>query len=345
MATDGLGSDGKRERKPPHERIIGVHVLTEFLYCLRAGLAQFEEDRVDERDGQIPRLDYLPEYEIQKIIAKRARLLWRVYALLCLLAGFSVVTGLLGWLVHPVFLLSWLAGTVLLSLLLVRYSIWTVRLTLRLNAFYRAQRGAPPADLQSDTVVNWWSVLKDGFDCLPGRTTTDRLLGIRGRSYYVLRRGSLAIPVFMYNGKAKKVRYQDRARIAAYCHLLGVNELADSPYGLMLWAGSDTAVAIPNNAAAQRILREALDRARQSIRLSVETGSDPPPPENESRCNDCPIGKPRRYDPRRPPHLRHGEPLRPQLCGNGREKTYHCLCGDRFEWTPPHQIARERGWT
>jgi hypothetical protein len=344
MATNGLGFEGNQETEAPHERTIGVHVLTEFIYCPRAGLAQFEENRVDEPDGQTPRLDYLPEYEIQKIIEMRARLLRRISALLCVLVGFGVVTGLLGWLVHTFFFLCWLVGSGLLSFLVVWFSYQTVILTARLNAYRRAQRGAPPADLQTDMTVNWWSMLKEGFDCLPGRTTEDEQLRIQGRSYYVLRRGSLAIPVFFYGGNADRVRSQDRVRIAAYCHLLTVNELADSPYGLMLWAGSDEAVAIPNDEASQQMLREALEQARKVIRLSVDVSKDPPPPDNRSRCSDCPIGRPRRYDPRMPRHVRYGTTLRVQFCGNGREKTHHSLCGDRFEWTPPHQIAQERGW-
>ena len=342
MATAGSDSDSNRKTIAPHRRIIGVHVLTEFVYCPRAGLAQFEEDRIDQRDGQTPRLDYLPEYELQKIITKRLRVIWKIYALLCMLVVFAILAGLLGWLIHKVFYLSWLVGTVFLSYLLIQYSYRAILLTMRLNDYYRAERGAPPADLQRDMVVNWWSILKDGFDCLSGRTTADHRLGIRGRSYYVLRRGSLAIPVFMYSGKAERVRRQDRVRIAAYCHLLAVNEGADCPYGILLRPGSDEVVAIPNNWTAQRMLREALDQFREVIRLSVEAGEDPP--ENDRGCRDCPIGRPRRYDPRKPKHLKYGQPLRRNLCGSDWVRTYHSHCGDRFEWIPPHQIARERGW-
>ena len=50
---------------------IGVHVLTEFIFCPRAGLIAFEQQRIDpgeEIDGA-PRLDYLPDFEIELIEA------------------------------------------------------------------------------------------------------------------------------------------------------------------------------------------------------------------------------------------------------------------------------------
>ena len=48
---------------------IGVHVLTEFVFCPRAGVVAFEQERDDS--GQDidtpPRLDFLPDFSVRLI--------------------------------------------------------------------------------------------------------------------------------------------------------------------------------------------------------------------------------------------------------------------------------------
>ena len=344
MSEDDGNSIEVERRRPPHERLIRVHLLTEFIYCPRAGLAQFEDGRIDERDGRTPRADYLPEYNASEIKTLLASLTRQIWAVLGLLVGFALLTTILGWLVYWPFRASGVLGCLILLVVLWKLVKQAVILTLRWNEYCRAKPGAPPADLQEDLVTEWWSILKNNFDRSPGRDMVDTGLGIRGKPYFVLRRGNLRIPVFLYGGDAEKVRWQDRARIAAYCHLLTTCEHGDCPYGIILRSGTYVAVAVPNNERAKKALREGLSKAREIIRLSAEETSDPRKPEDTSRCERCPVGKPHRYDPRTPPYLRYGEPLRARLCEDREHRTYHSLCADRFEWTPPHEIAKRRGW-
>ena len=81
--SDGSHSDGDMAAQDTTPWI-GVHVLTEFIFCPRAGVIAFEQKRIDsgeEIDGA-PRLDYLPDFEIELIEAALQKTWSGIWALL-----------------------------------------------------------------------------------------------------------------------------------------------------------------------------------------------------------------------------------------------------------------------
>ena len=332
----------KRPTGSAENEILGVHILTQFIYCPLAGLAQYEDKRTDRHDGQAPRKDYLPEYDREEIRRVYNEYVQQIKVVSLMYLAF-VITSLIGW-----WLFSWWYAVVLAAGSFVVVCVgWdkvraAVILHQRRNEYLRAQPADLSIPLREDTNLNWWGLLKSGFDLFEGEKLTDHKLKITGRPFRVLRKGGLTIPVFYYTGDAAEVRYRDRARIAAYCRLLTENEGCESPYGIILRTGSYTATAVPNDDRAQGILRKELPRARRVIQDSLEE-RDPDKPGDSQNCRTCPLGKPLLYDPRRESHFQYDVPIRPKP-RSYKGRSFHSQCGDRFGWTPPHQRAIRFGW-
>ena len=338
-------SDAEYQKRPTgsaENEILGVHILTQFIYCPLAGLTQYEDKRTDRHDGQAPRKDYLPEYDLEEIDRKYYVRIQQIKVVGLMYLAFSVGSligwGIFGWL----YAVCFVAGSLMVVLAVWKKVHEAVILLQRRNEYLRAQPADLSIPLREDTNVNWWGLLKSGFDLFEGEKMTDHKLKITGKPFRVLRKGGLTIPVFYYTGEATEVRYRDRARIAAYCRLLTENEGCESPYGIILRTGSYTATAVPNDDRAQGILRKELPRARRVIQKSLEE-TDPDKPRDPQNCRTCPLGKPILYDPRRETHYRYDVPIRPKP-RSYKGRSFHSQCGDRFEWTPPHQRAIRFGW-
>ena len=75
--TDDQGSADSAPQPP-----LGVHVLSEYIYCQRAGLHAYEQDDEDQgREDPILRLDYLHCYElweIEKQLAAHLSAIWQL---------------------------------------------------------------------------------------------------------------------------------------------------------------------------------------------------------------------------------------------------------------------------
>ena len=97
--SGGMGSGIERQLAADNGTPwVGVHVLTEFMFCPRAGVIAFEEQRDDPGEDldRAPRLDYLPDFEVRLIEA----------ALQKTCAGFW---NLLTWTL-PAVLVVWVVG-------------------------------------------------------------------------------------------------------------------------------------------------------------------------------------------------------------------------------------------
>ncbi len=321
---------------------LGVHILTQFIYCPLAGVAQYEDRLADRYDGQIPRKDYLPEYDLQEIEQKLKEYVQQIKIVLWMALAFTVLSLVLSCVATAWYLLILLLGWCFIFKVGRDKVRKALTLHRRRNEYLRTHRQSLPNPLLEDTVVQWWGLIKSGFDLTPGVDLFDQELKLSGTPFRILRKGGLAIPVFYYRGSATKVRYRDRARIAAYCRMLVKNEGCVSPYGILLRTGSYTADAIPNDERAQGILRKELPKARQVLAESLEN-PDLVKPDNFTNCKSCRTGEPHSYDPRKEPHFRYDEPLRRKL-HSCRGQSYHSHCGDRFDWTPPHEKAVRLGW-
>jgi hypothetical protein len=125
-------------------------------------------------------------------------------------------------------------------------------------------------------------------------------------------------------------------RAAAYCELIKTCELADAPFGLLMFAGSYECLIIPNTNAARFQFEKALEDVREFLQELDPEKFVPEPTDN--RCSGCHWGEPRPYVPGRTDTVLKGEPVRPLLT-RVRNRDFHSPCGDRFGGAPPHKDA------
>ena len=131
------------------------------------------------------------------------------------------------------------------------------------------------------------------------------------------------------------MRRQHYIRIAGYCQLIEHCERAQSPYGLVLEQGSYVARVVKNTQTNQRLLREALYKAREVIHLAVTHGKEPSAPKSLGRCQECPIGFPRTHRAGKTELVIDGEEQQIRRLRGRDGRIYHSKCGDRFWWVPP----------
>jgi hypothetical protein len=327
-----------------HQFWIKVRTLGEFVFCPRAGiLAAEKEGGEDEPDDDPIRLDFLPEYSltvIEEQLALHLRALgsWggRVAGVLIAIA----VAWFFGWKVAVVI------GAVVL-LWLGRRLGQEIRAVLTLADSRRqaiaAEPKEPPENATSQTPVNWWELLKAGFDSIRVQESLrDEASKLAGRPWRVLRKGSLRIPVIkigedFYEGGRYWIYAQHEIRLAAYAHLLAACEGGEVPYGIVLFGNTYQGVAIPITAQLKENFlakRAEFDRA-----MAAAKKGNPPDEPDAGCCSGCPFGKPEKVNTDLVQIQRekiHGR--------NGRDgKLYHSECGDRFEWIPPHAQTKKKG--
>jgi hypothetical protein len=318
--------------------IIGVHLLTEFVFCPRAGLCT--QETVSEEEPEAPaNLNWLPDLDEEEIrLAIQDRSQRALFFAICALVAMLIAIG-----IQRLELRFWpwvaLVG-VTTSLVACFHSMWEAMiLTYRLSIARRAKPDEPNLGGDPEQEVEWWSLRKAGFDPVkPQANYRDDSLVIVGKPWRVLRRGSYRIPVFRREDNGP-VRLQHRVRIAAYCHLLRVCEGMESPYGILLDRKTRMGLAIlMTPESALEIVQLELVRARAVI-THMKQGEKPPRP-NPSLCRGCPHGKPIRVPlDGDQPFTADGRRL-PIVARRSRDgRQFHCHCGDRFEEVPPHDSA------
>jgi hypothetical protein len=138
-----------------------------------------------------------------------------------------------------------------------------------------------------------------------------------------------------------ELRSQNRARVAAYCHLVESVERGQAPFGVFMFAGSYEVHIVPNSPSNQRLLSRTLEQACKVLEEAQAGKLPEAAPAN--CCRECPLGKPRVH--RVGVTDKHLGVIKgaytPRTGIDGCE--YHSVCGDRFEWCPPHRRAEEKG--
>ena len=354
---------------------IGVHVITEFMFCPRAGLIAYElrqEDDGEDEDylEQRPDLTYLPCYDLSKIeerlnflveevkrlLQKRAQIILEkkqqratiliilsVIAVLLLISLFAAEgdsSGAFIIIFTYIFLFIWTIKTppVDLGIDSLKYQIEILKERRK-----QAQSATPNEPLEStdSEFINWWDLLAAGFESVSYREPLrDRKYRVAGRPWRVLRKGSLRIPVWRRkdeNAAERRLKAQHYARMAAYCLLIEQVEGGCSPYGIILLGDSEYKGITVSKERSEAAFRKGLRQARSVI--SESRYRDPSPPDARS-CLHCPNGKPCAYfegeSNARPGRL--NSPVNRQLSCLDR-RYYHSECGDRFRWLPPHEKA------
>lgn len=351
MAANRIfNSDSQAQQADPTEQHpwVNVHVISEATFCPRAGLIAYELGKADDgEDGDVanlPRLDYLPDYDEELIkealsekwseVRRAAQwVFWYALAVAAVLFGYERTLGL--FLSAPIITSLWWFGN---------QAVTIAKLQLRRNAAVQPRERLTIAQLiqRGECEVNWWQLRAAGFSLLiPNDSLREHGLNVSGRPFATLQFQSYRIPVVRKHRGKHELRSQQRVRIAAYCRLIETAEGAQSPFGVLLFADSYDVFIVPNSPHNQQTFAESLRQTRELI-ASAMNGDLPSAPDDRC-CAQCPIGRPKVF--RRGKTDAHLSVLPGAFTPrNGNDgQVYHSVCGDRFERIPPHEKAHEKG--
>lgn len=326
---------------------VRVRTLGEFLFCPRAGLLSHASAREDDEpsDEEI-NLTFLPEYSLT-LIEEQLNDQLRHLAWWSMWVGCGLFLTAVAW---------WKGLPIIVEIALIVPTFLCIRKTLKnlsavsiLNERRRealaAPASEPSSDLKDDVRVRWWELLKAGFDSVPYlEPLSDSELALVGKPWRVLKKGSLRIPVIRlpdanYHAGRFWVYDQHRLRLAAYAHLLSVSEGGETPYGVVLFGATADGVAIPMTINSMELVKTKVEEFRlclDSDRFGIPTAV----PSDTKVCSDCPLGRPKIATASERTEQALGRRLQVVTGSDGR--TYHSDCGDRFQWTPPHDDAVRR---
>jgi hypothetical protein len=320
---------------------VGVHVLSEHVFCPRAALLARESGVDSGEEGVMPSqcpdgvFDYDEHRFVEAIHAAwadvRFWLMMLAPALIFVLAVWrlwSPMTGLMATL--PFFYCLarlWECGVRVVDL---------IREQAVFNAAAVTEVDSAATGIRQ---VNWWSLRKAGFDCLkPADSMSDPEYRLAGKPWRMLVKGTtLRIPVIRKHRGERVWRPQHRVRISAYCRLIEVCQGGHAPFGILLFADSYECLIIPNTVVEKSQFEQALEEVRDFLRLQ-EQGQFAPMKPVDNRCRGCPFGEPRQFERGQETKV-NGMPIVPLQTNAADNKLYHCPCGDRFNWVPPHELA------
>jgi hypothetical protein len=335
--------DEIRSRLPPalpEDPALGVHALTEFIFCPRAGIIAWENGAPDTggADETPPRLDYLPRFDIRLMedeLNTRLNRFW-LFSALSLAGVATLAVGTFNGIIAGI-----VAGTVG-TIAAAFFSIRELAAVISLIGLIREAKQSKPLEPSSPLIevedINWWELLAAGF--ISKRYDDDDLLRddelkLMGKPWRILARGNCRIPVFLQRRPTERLYPQHFARIAAYCHLVEYATGFESPYGIVLHAGKYSGFAVPNSLHATAELQRGLDEARTAI-LALRREHRIPPAPAAALCKNCPLAQPQIYR-RGLRQLFFGSGLRRNpFPMSGGKKKFCSDCGDRFRWIPPH---------
>ncbi len=325
---------------------IGVHVLTEFVFCPRAGVVASEQERDDPGEDLFaaPRLDFLPDYSV-RLIEEGLQHTWHdIWAALTIASPVGLVLfslHMFGRSQEAVILAVTLSAGLLYWLWKLQLKI--VELQRRLKAAADAVPQAPDPGLSEIQAVNWWSLLKAGFSPLQyDQPYEDRDWKLIGKPWRVLQMGPLRIPVFRKRQGGAELFPQHYVRMAAYCHLIEVCEGAEAPYGIVFFGDGYDGLTIPNSPVNRETFEEGLKQARRILQALDRDHLIPGKPARPVICHDCPVGRPQGYRKGQSETVLRRKQVPPFLTRGPDKQLYHSRCGDRFGWVPPHDRAVEK---
>lgn len=320
---------------------MSVHVLGQFAFCNRAGIYSAENGDETDLDEPQPQWGYLPNFDLERIEEQLAKLIRQSSLLLVLVV--VMILGMVGGVAiqdRRIFYPA-LVGALACSVYLINTGGGVIKLMWRRAAARRAERREPDPTIDRIEPVNWWSLLKAGFDPVAyQRQFRHPHLPLEGSPWRVLERGSLRIPAIKSGarklGDAKHTIYpKHELRLAAYAVLLEATEHVQVPYGLVFPADSHLGLAVPITASMRERVAEQLERANDLLVRSQRGESDPRPPQDRNRCASCRLGQP---VPLSDSEIRSIKKSRARLLvlTDKSDRTFHCACGDRFGSAPPH---------
>ena len=350
----------------PYEPWIGVHALSEFVFCPRAGICSHDQagnDDGEELDDR-PGFYHMPIFFKEELDGQQTDL--AKDSLISIGIGFVTLVCMVaaGFFLHPVFYIAAMLCGIVALIACSAFYVRAAKVGSVLKEWGNANSEVPGMDITELTVVRWpnFSVVDDYNIEKPQDVLRECEWKLAEKPWRVVRHGNRVIPVFLRNVTADSaVRVlgdtdtpqlfpQHFVRIAAYCHLIEASEGLESPYGIVLTRGSLAGIAIPHTKATREQFVAAMAEARKTMR---DVAHDPHmrPVINEEHCVGCPHGWPVTVDVcfscRVTDEEQKPRELMPHLAtatlqdkkGNQRKRRYHSHCGDRFVWLPPHEKA------
>ena len=330
---------------------VGVHVMSEFIYCPRAGIVTVDQQKEDTGcEAEVaPALGGLPTHDLNSI-HKMLQALREQLAASCVLTGVSAAVVLLGFFAWGFPSLLLLIGTyyaaISLKGLLRDYDI----LRRRLKEAEVAAIKEPDWSLRIPQEIYWWSLVRAGFDIVQKQTAIlDRDLHLAGKPWRVLQRGARHIPVIKFPTvidpvdprRHGQMSPQARARLAAYAYLTNRVERGQSDWVIVMFGNGFQGIAVPIDESMMSLFATGLQTARQQLeQYLADPTLTPDPARGASPCIRCPHGKPDRPEG---PTVFRGVQVASYITQGADGKRYHCVCGDRFRWVPPHQDAKRLG--
>ncbi len=322
-----------RMKAAPGEPWLSVHAIAEYAFCPRAGLLAYENKRGDV-DDEPPSFDTLPTFELQAIeneIARRRQLMFRWIYFLIMVTLPSPVAA------H--FQQYWLLALGFVAMAFASYQIVNTMVNLltllrRRNDALTSRCAEPDPSSEQLQSVNWFGMFHHGFESqILKESLRDIEWQFDGRPWRVLRKGSLAIPVFRTRSPMDRPNEQHIAKIMAYCRLSTFCFGHDCPYGIILTGEDYSGFAVPNHPSFRKRFHDSLVELRH-LSQAADQRSDGFIPIDERKCSNCPLGKPRLVYLGQRIH-RFGAPIQVNRSTGWKGNDVHSDCGDRFEWTPP----------
>lgn len=327
-----------------HEPRLGVYVLTEFVFCHRAGLCAHETEREEEDDS--PALSFFsfnPLYSLPEIEAALQRAVTDTTWFVGGAALSALVSVLLSLWIDKLIGVAGLFGVLWFLTFAVQRCIHAFRLNHQRNQALAGQHREPNPNLSDVQAIHWWDLIRAGFETQTFQDPMlDSELNLQGKPFRFLRRGNIVIPVWRMRNYDGRLFPQHYVRMAAFCHLTmkSFGAGVECPYGVILFGNELEGIAIPYTPQRRADFLEAVRSARQAIE-ETSRRRDPSPPDS-SLCAGCPYGKPRIEIPGETDNICNGVPLPVVPAYDANQQRFHSLCGDRFRWLPPHADVEER---
>lgn len=341
MAGEVTESIDSLLRASDADETLGVHDITEFLFCQRAGVISWHEEHDDPNAS--PRtvlLGYLPKYDLASINEAIGRIVTQMFvAAFGGLIGVAATLALAYW---GSLLLAVMASALLLitlaGLIVFQFVCLAILWRRRIQAL-GATPGEPQFAGDREVAVDWWKMRAAGWTPhrYPEGLHVDEWK-LSAKPWLVLFRGNQRIPVFRWKTKSRVPKKQHFARIAGYCALIERATGCESPYGILLYHGKQVGVAIPFSEIAGQAFAHGVRGLRHRLQ-AFGAGLETPKPRHEGRCWGCPHGDPIAFLTEG--RVEDGADRTRPLAFDRRER--HSPCGDRFNWTPKHRNASRYG--
>lgn len=343
-----------RDDTPPQ---VGVHTMSEYIFCRRAGQLTMEQS--DDDPGAdftpAPALGGIQWYEPDLIAAELERHAHALKQVVRLFAFAAVLILCAAF--YDRYLGAVVGGCWLLSMMATGHLWWRevqcyFLCRRRLQEATEAATREPNWEFPSPQPVNWWQLLQAGFDSRkPRQSLHNPEVNLNGRPWRILHRGDRHIPVIRisvpdYDGSnltAVRLYEKHRARIAAYAHLIETCEQGEAAWAIVLYNNSDDGIAVPLGDRDWKAFRNGMQLTRREVsQLHENPRYQAQAPQGRRKCAGCPFGRPRRIGLKAT--VLSGTVLAPFATSDSQgERLFHSTCGDRFQDVPPHRDAEELG--